>query len=610
MNRMGIVRAATIVLIVAITAYIYWPVQGFDFVNYDDEAYVTANRHVKAGLTREGIYWAFTDKGVGHWHPLTWISHMIDVELFSLHPGGHHWTNVLIHFANASILTLALTSLTGTFWRSLAVAALFAVHPLNCESVAWIAERKNVLSIFFFLLALWSYGKYVKTGLRWSYYAMIFIFLCGIMTKPIVVTFPFVLLLLDYWPLSRLASGSQASGAEGKRARLSSLFVEKIPLLAIIPFSIIMTIQAARYVDTVASLSKVPLSDRLYNAAISYVSYLGKAVWPRNLAVFYPYPSSFTPLEVGGAFLFILVISSVVFFLAKRRPYLAVGWFWYLGTLVPVIGIVQAGGQAMADRYAYLSLIGIFIAVVWLMADLVKETRVSRKIAISALAVVVLALTLASRQQVLIWRNSISLFSHALSTTIGNHVAHSNLGKAFVDAGRLQEAAFHYEQALKISPSAEGHNNLGMVLAELGRVNEAMIHYQAALAQKPTYAEAYNNIGVIAGRGGDLSRAISLFAKAISLKGDYADAHNNLGYALAVQGRHEEAIPSLQAALYFDPDHQRARRNLVVSLLAQQRWEEALRHLEILLLRASADGYLQTLFTEAEAGRRIKENKK
>ena len=392
---------AVLLLVIAVLC-VYWPVQDYDFVNYDDQGYVSENRQVRLGFSVDGLIWAFTDQRTGHWHPLTWLSHMVDYQLFLRNPGGHHWTNVILHLLNTLLLLGFLVRATGLFWRSIMVASLFAIHPLNVESVAWISERKNVLSTFFWILTLWAYLRYtLSPGIK-RYILTLLAFLLGLLTKPMLVTLPFVLLLIDFWPLGRLrfegetVRGTGISG-DGNAAltaiSVARLVIEKVPFFILAVFSSFMTIRAAKFVGTLSTFDHVPLAYRLATAAVSYANYIGKMFWPRDMTVFYPYVPTWPAWQVGGALLLLLGMSSIAILNGRRAPYLPVGWFWYLGTLVPVIGLIQAGDQSMADRYAYIPLIGLFIAFVWGICEVSVGWRYRRILLPSLSAMVLLGLT-------------------------------------------------------------------------------------------------------------------------------------------------------------------------------------------------------------------------
>ncbi len=429
-------------VLVGVTLLLYWPVQQFDFVAYDDTAYVTENRIVKGGLTIGGLRWAFSAFDVANWHPLTWLSHMLDAELFGLNAGGHHWTSVQIHAAGALLLFVALLAMTGAIWASTFAAALFAVHPLHVESVAWVAERKDVLSGVFWFLCLAAYASYVKKPTAARYLAVFSSLALGLMSKPMAVTLPFVLILLDYWPLRRFECAVTAfdrlygAPASGMAASARRLTVEKIPLIVLSTASCLLTLAAQGGGGAVIALEQIPLDVRLANAIVSYVDYLGKTLWPSGLIMFYPH---FGMPPVWKTLSCALILAALTVFAvrgARRYPYVLVGWLWYLGTLVPVIGIVQVGSQSMADRYTYIPLVGIFIALAWALRDWAGKGRVLKRALIVLTAASLVGLTVTARDQVWTWRNSDTLFEHALQVVEANPVVHNNLGVACLRHGR------------------------------------------------------------------------------------------------------------------------------------------------------------------------------
>jgi Tfp pilus assembly protein PilF len=549
-----------------------------EFINYDDNVYITDNAQVQKGLTSNGIIWAFTTSHTGNWHPLTWISHMLDCELYGLNPRGHHLTNVLLHMANAILLFVVLRWMTGAIWRSGLVAALFALHPLHVESVAWAAERKDVLSTFFWLLTMVAYVHYVSRPGGKRYLLVLVTFFLGLMAKPMLVTLPFVLLLLDYWPLNRFkpravtgsvedqSPGFQSSGDD--KLPILKAVMEKTPLFLMSLFSCVVTVMAQQEAGAISTLEIVPFKLRIANGLVSFVAYMGKMIWPQDLAVFYPHPISdlqiWKPVAAG---LFLLIVSTVALWVAQRCRYVLVGWLWYLGTLVPVIGLVQVGEQAMADRYTYVPLIGLFIVVVWGFADLVKGWRSRRWVVSVSAAVMVLALMAGSWLQVAHWKNSVKLFKHALDATSNNYVAHYNLGNALAPQGKLTGAVSHYNKALQINPNfAEAHNNLGNALALQGNLTGATSHYNKALQINPDHAQAHLNLAVGLDRQGKHQEAIQHYAEVLRISPHDAQSHNNLGVALAEQGRLKEAVAHFTEALRIDPNFKEAQRNLDLSL--------------------------------------------
>jgi Flp pilus assembly protein TadD len=574
-----IMRSEACICLILITAVllVYWQVGDHEFINYDDNVYITDNAQVQKGLTRKGIIWAFTTNHTGNWHPLTWISHMLDCEFYGLNPKGHHLTNVLFHMANAILLFVVLRWMTGAIWRSGLVAALFALHPLHVESVAWAAERKDVLSIFFWMLTMMAYVYYVKRPGTRRYLLVLANFSLGLMAKPMLVTLPFVLLLLDYWPLNRFqpraTTGSVVDQPLGFRSfgddksPILKAVMEKVPLFVISLLSSLVTVIAQQKAGAVSTLEIVPFKLRIANGLVSFVAYMGKMIWPLDLAVFYPHPGSelqiWKPVAAG---LFLLIVSTVALRVAHRCQYVLVGWLWYLGTLVPVIGLVQVGEQAMADRYTYVPLIGLFIAVVWGFADLGKGWRSRRWLISVTAAVMLLALMAGSWLQVGYWKDSIKLFQHTLDVTSNNYVAHYTLGNALALQGNLTGSVTHYNKALRINPNfAEAHNNLGNALALQGNLTRAISHYNKALHINPDHAEAHRNLGVALDRQGRHQEALQHYAEALRINPHDAQSHNNLGVALAEQGRLKEAVVHFTEALKIDPSFKEAQRNLELS---------------------------------------------
>ncbi len=560
---------------------VYWQLLSHDFINFDTSLHVTENPHVQAGLTKNTIIWAFTSFHANFWIPLTWLSHMLDCQLFGLNPGMHHLTNLLFHLANSVLLFLLLERMTGSVWRSALVAALFALHPLRVESVAWVAERKDVLSTLFWLLTMWTYVLYAaKPRLRHYVLAMLF-FSLGLMAKPMLVTLPFVLLLLDFWPLARLRVGklSQESNPNIPQSSLGRLVLEKVPFLVLAVTSSVVTLLAKQRGDALKLVEMIPLKIRISNALISYLAYIGKMIWPHNLAVFYPYPSTISVWKVIGATVFLTCLTIFLIRAAQRFPYLVVGWLWYLGTLVPVIGLVQVGSQAMADRFTYIPLIGLFIMIAWGVPELLGGWRYRRLVYALSTSILLLILITSTYLQVRYWKNSIVLFTHAVKVTSNNWLAHNNLGVALYRQGRPQEAIGHYSEALRIQPDHAGaHYNLGIVLAEQARLDEAIVHYSEALRIKPGHANTHNNLGLALFRKGKFEEAIGQYSEALQINPEHAGAHHNLGILLAQQGRFDEAMVHYSETLRVKPDHADAHNNLGVALARQGRLEEAVRH--------------------------------
>ena len=557
----------TICLVLAAVTFVaYIQLQSHDFLNYDDNLYITDNPRVRSGLSQESIVWAFTATYAANWHPLTWLSHMLDCELYGLNPKGHHLTNLLLHVTNALLLFLVLFRMTGAPWRSIFVAALFAIHPLHVESVAWVAERKDVLSTLFWILTIWAYAHYAdRPGLN-RYLLVLLLFALGLMAKPMLVTLPFVLLLIDYWPLGRLrlAQLIPATSSENQGTPVFSLILEKVPLLALTAVSILVTVLAQQKGSGLAPVDLIPIKARFLNTPVSYVGYIAKMVWPRNLAVFYPHPGSdLETWQAAGAAILLVCITLAVIWTRRRHPYLIVGWLWYLGTLVPVIGLVQVGLQAMADRYTYVPLVGLFIMVAWGVPEILKGWRHGLTLLAVSTSIVFLAFTVCTWSQLRHWRNSITLFTQALNVTSNNYVAHLNLGLALRVKGNLDDAIYHYNEALRIKPNyALAHNNLGVALKNKGQIREAMYHYIEALQINPDYAQAHNNMGVVLGMQGKLVEAAEHFYQALRLNPDYAGAHYNLGKIKAEQGKFEEAYDHFSQAIKLRPDYTNARISL------------------------------------------------
>jgi tetratricopeptide (TPR) repeat protein len=586
-------------LLVAATLAVYWQVRNYDFINVDDPAYVTENRHVQAGLSSDSVVWAFTTSHAGFRIPLTWLSLMLDFELYGLNAGGYHVTNVLLHIANALLLFFILKRMTGALWRSGFVAALFALHPLHVESVAWVTERKDVLSTLFWMLTMWWYLRYVERPGVKRYLLIILTFTLGLMAKPMLVTLPFVLLLLDYWPLRRYGAGQSVDAPEPliqppSKSRQAgspalSLVWEKTALFALAAASSVVVFLAHESVGAIGRLEILPIKMRIANALVSYMQYMGKMIWPHPLAVFYPHPGKSLPMwKASGAGVFLLCISLLVVRGARRYPYLVLGWLWYLGTLVPVIGLAQAGSQAMADRFTYVPLIGLYVIFAWGVPELMKKWH-HRRVALSiSAAVVLLGLMTCARLQLRHWKNSVSLLSYTHAVTADSYLVHNNLGSALNELGKYDEAIVHYMEALRIKPNfAEPYYNLGIALARQGKLNEAISHYTEALRIEPGYAEAHNNLGDVLRQQERYDEAISHFSRALQLKPDYPKALSNLGIALSQQGKFNEAIAHFSEALRIQPDDADTHYNLGVTLEKQGRLDEAMIHFsEVLLIQS------------------------
>jgi tetratricopeptide (TPR) repeat protein len=552
---------------------VFGQVRNFDFVNYDDNKYVSENPHVLNGLTADNVIWAFTTGFAEFWHPLTWLSLMLDRQLSfpgGANPAGFHITNLIFHIANTLILFLILRQMTQKLWQSAFVAALFALHPLHVESVAWIAERKDVLSTFFWLLTMWAYAHYVKNPkLKW-YLISLILFALGIMAKPMLVTLPFVLLLLDYWPLDRISRFQWKI--------LYRLVLEKIPFIVLAIASSVITFLVQQSGRVVTSFDQLPLKFRIANVFISYVRYMEKLFYPSRLAAFYPHPlENVSVLYAVISAILLLAVTILVLRLAKNHRYLVTGWFWYLGTLVPVIGIVQVGSQAYADRYTYITLTGLFIIIAWGLPQLLKKLP-QRKIALGVSTVIVLTtLGICAHRQTSYWKNSVTLFSHALSVTQNNYVAYDGLGAAYGSLGRIDEAIDAFKQAVRIKPNyADAYFDLGCKYDRLGRFTEAMDAYKQAIKIRPDYAVAHNNLGVVYGKLARLPEAIEAFRQTIIIKPDYAEAYNNLGVAYARLERWPQAIEACKLAIKINPDYTEAYNSLGIAYSRLDRLTEAI----------------------------------
>ena len=574
-------------VLVLVTLAVFWQVKAHEFINYDDGLYITENTHVQAGLSIESLKWAFRTGHACNWHPVTWLSHMLDVQLLGLNPGRHHLVNVLFHIANALLLFLVLRRMTKALWPSAFVAALFALHPLHVESVAWVAERKDVLSTLFWLLTMGAYIFYVERPGYRRYLPVLGFFALGLMSKPMLVTLPFVLLLLDYWPLGRLRPNMQDRGTPrnapspekpagkkrkaagpspqsivpvkehaappGQWSMIRPLLLEKVPLFVFSILSSAVTILTQE--RAMQSLQKLPAAERIANALVSYGMYLEKTFWPRDLAVFYPRPDAYPLWQVLGAALLLLAATFLVIRYAKRFPYLCVGWLWYLGTLVPVIGLVQVGAQAMADRYSYVSLIGIFIMIAWGVPEWLKEWPWRNTVLVALSGVALSACVVITWEQLHFWQDSVTLFRHALKVTADNCVTHNNLGSALHGQGKTDDAITHFRAAIGINPEyAEAWANLGVAYRGSGRTAEAIEAFQRALRINPEYAEAWNGLGNAYGESGQMANAIeALEQQALRINPEYVEAWNNLGLAYQGSGQTAKAIEAFQQTLRINP---------------------------------------------------------
>ncbi len=553
--------------LVVTTLAAYWQVTNHEFINYDDDIYITQNYHVQAGLNLESTIWSFTSGTMisNYWHPLTWLSHILDFKLYGMNAGGHHMTSLLLHITNTLLLFFIFRRMTGNIWQSGCVAALFALHPLHVESVAWVAERKDVLSTFFWLLTMLAYCRYVEKPVLIRYFMVMFFFVLGLMSKPMLVTLPFVLLLMDYWPLGRLQLGQSIKTGNVKTQKTSALHLvgEKIPLFLLTAVASVAAYITQQKGGALTSMDLTLFKIQIANALISYVSYIGKMIWPSQLAVFYPHPGTLPIWEsiVAG----LLLIFTTVFIISARRrfPYLFVGWFWYIGTLVPVIGLVKVGSFAMADRYTYVPLIGLFIVIAWFVPELVAR-RTHKKILFVTSAIIYLSILMpVTYKQVRYWENSTALFTHTLNVTANNHIAHAKLGEALAEQNRTVEAIRHYSEALRIEPDyVHAHLNMGVAQASLGNSENAVYYYKKALQKKPNYAKAHNNLGNEMARQGNFEAAVYHYNEVLKINPNYAGAHYNLGKIAGNQGKIEDAIIYYKKTLQVNPNMTEALYNL------------------------------------------------
>ncbi len=628
---------AIYLLLTVITFIAFWPVSQCDFINYDDHSYVTENIHIRHGITIQAIRWAFTTGYAANWHPVTWMSHMLDVQLFGLKPRWHHLTNLLFHIANTLLLFFIFHRMTKAPLKSAFVSALFALHPLHVQSVAWVAERKDVLSTFFWMLTMAVYIHYVEhgteggrrrtqdggqrseqggpfSGIRFPtfdfrYLAVLIFFALGLMAKPMLVTLPFVLLLLDYWPLQRLdpkksaqelstranaplyankrkgkSSRNHTSRSEPRRvvqtmvkeekpaahkykwALVRPLILEKIPLLVLSALSCIVTYFVQKEGGAVVSFAGIPPGVRIANGFVSYIIYIGKTIWPSNLAVYYPHPGLLPLWQVLGAVLFLGAVTFVVIRTAKRLPYLAVGWLWFAGTLVPVIGIVQVGDQAMADRYTYIPLIGLFVMAAWGIPELLGKWRYRKEALFTLSASILACLLIVTWIQVGYWRNSIALYDHSLKVTSPSAGILCNRGFAHEELGNQRQAISDYDRAIEINPQyADAYNNRGDAYGKLGNQKQAISDYDRAIEINPQYAEAYNNRGIIHRKLGNHRQAISDFDKAIEINPEQWQAYNNRGLTYGKLGDYRQAISDFDRVIEINPEYAKTYYNRAVA---------------------------------------------
>ncbi len=553
--------------LVIATLAVYWQVSNHEFLNYDDDLYITQNYHVQAGLRLSGLFWSFTSGTLvsNYWHPLTWLSHMMDVQLYGMNAGGHHMTNLILHIANTLLVFFLLNRMTKDIWKSAFASSLFALHPLHVESVAWVAERKDVLSTLFWLLTMLAYCRFVEKATLTRYFMLVLCFVLGLMSKPMLVTLPFVLLLLDLWPLNRLQLGQEihVGSVHAQSRSIWFLIGEKVPLFVMAAGASIAAYITQKIGGALPAMDGAVFKIQIANALVSYASYIQKMIWPTRLAAFYPHPGTVPlPMAVGAGVLLIIITACVVFFW-RRRPYLLVGWFWFVGTLVPVIGLVKVGSFAMADRYTYVPLIGLFILVAWLVPDLVP-LRSHRKVWFATIAMLYLSVLMGlTWKQTRYWKDSATLFTHALTVTTDNYLAHMKLGEALAEQHNNAEAIQHYLEALRINPDfALVLFNLGNVYADLGSIDDAVYYYKKALQKQPNFAKAHNNLGNAMARQGNYEAAAFHYKEAIRINPGYAGAYYNLARIAANQGQIEDAILHYQKTVLLNPMMTEALFNL------------------------------------------------
>ncbi len=600
-----------ICLILALIIFaVFFQVHSFGFINLDDPGYVSENPNIQAGITLNAVKWAFTTIHTGYWHALTWLSYMLDWQLFGLNAGGYHITNLIFHIANTLLLFIILRQMTKALWQSAFVAALFALHPLHVESVAWIAERKDVLSTFFWLLAMWAYVRYVKNPkLKW-YLISLMLFALGLMSKPMLVTLPFVLLLLDYWPLNRISRFNWQT--------IYRLILEKIPFFFLAAVLSVVTFIAQHSSGAISSLTGISIKSRVCNALISYVQYIEKMFWPTHLAFFYPYPAhisiSYAMISAG----FLLAVTIFILLFSKKHRYLFTGWFWYLGTLLPVIGLVQVGSQAMADRYTYIPLIGLFIIITWSLPEMLAKWS-SRKAAIWISSLICISiLAVCTFYQTRYWKDSLTLCRHALEVTKNNYQAHLCMVKPLLEQNRIDDAVLHGREAVRINPDdVHAINALGSALYKQGKIDDvvrcfrkvlemdpgdptANLNLAAVLVTKGSFAEAvahyriagsavntpriHGDFGYALARLGQFRQAAQEYRKACSADSNDPNTLNDFGFALAHSGEYNEAISLYNKALQIAPDFVDARINLGFALAGSGKLQEAVKEYEKIML--------------------------
>lgn len=590
-TRSEFIASLFLVVILLIT---YWQLPSHEFLCFDDNGYITENIRVHQGMTWKNFVWTFNSTDFGYWHPLTWMSHMLAFQLFGPKPGMHHLINLFLHTSNTLLLFLLLKRMTGALWESAFVAAVFALHPLNVESVAWVSERKNVLSTFFWMLTILTYVRYTERPGFYRYLLVLFVFVLGLMSKPMLVTLPFVLLLLDYWPLNRFnllqpnGKGHRflpPTDSGSRQPTVLHLILEKVPLLSLSAVCIYISSLTIQRFGIAISTGSVPVKLRIANTFVSYVLYIKKMIWPQNLAVFYPYPHTLPVWQAVGALLLLAIVTFLAFRWLTAKPYFAVGWFWYIGTLVPVSGLMQAGlWPAMADRFAYVPLIGLFICVAWGISEFFGRRHYKKAGFIVVSASIVPVIMAMTWSQLRFWQNGVTLFTHNLRVTPNNGLAHKELANALEKQNHLDEAKFHYTKALQINPNyADAQNNLGYILARQKQYKEAIDHYKEALRIKPSYTEAHNNLGTALLLQGNEKKAINQYYEALKSNPNYPGAYYNLGKIYINRNQIEKGIHFYRKALQLNPEMTQVLYNLswLLSSYEDKRYRDGNEALEL-----------------------------
>ena len=550
-----------IIFLIVASCVAFGRVAGNDFVNFDDDYYITENNQIKSGINAASIKWAFTSLAVSNWHPLTWISHTLDWSLFGANASGHHLVSLLLHIGAVIFLFLFLNKTTNNIWPAAFAAAFFALHPLRVESVAWVSERKDVLSMFFGMASLYAYAFYAESSKLYKYLLCLILFALALMSKPMLVSLPFVLMLLDYWPLGRWQKAVSVP-IKDRYQYVCRLLLEKAPFILLAIASIIVTFWAQDKGNSIITVESLNFYQRLSNAIVSYVAYLGRIFWPADLAIFYPYQFSPPQWKILASALILIVIMITVLYYIRKLPFLFVGWFWYLGTLVPVIGLVQVGKQAMADRYTYLPSIGIAMILAWLIQFLFQRTGLRKKLLFSTATAVLCMLGFLTWMQCGYWKDSATLFNHTLRVTKDNYLAHNNLGVALSTQGITKEAIYHYNKAILIKPDyAEAYYNRGIDYNSLGHYQRAIEDYSKAIRMKPNFAATYYNRGIAYAYLGANQMAIEDYDKSINIKPDYAEAYNNRGNVYAKLGQYERATEDYNKAIQINPKYALAYSN-------------------------------------------------